>query len=47
MKFLTENIFTRFGYPTKLVTDNAASFRAKELVGMCESMGIQLMHSTS
>jgi len=47
IKFLSENIFTRFGCPTKLVTDNATSFRAKELVDMCESMGIQLMHSTS
>ena len=34
MKFLIENIFTRFGCPHKLVTDNAAAFRAKELVDM-------------
>eukprot|EP00253_Pinus_taeda_P012041 PITA_12041 len=34
MKFLTENIFTRFGCPHKLVTDNAAAFRAKDLVDM-------------
>lgn len=47
MKFLTENIFTRFGYPNKLVTDNATTFRAKELVDMCDSMGIKLVHSTS
>lgn len=47
MKFLTENIFTRFGCPTKLVTDNATAFRAKELVDMCESMGIKLVLSTS
>jgi hypothetical protein len=47
MKFLTENIFTRFGCPHKLVTDNAAAFRAKELVDMCDSMGIKLVHSTS
>lgn len=47
MKFLTKNIFTRFGCPTKLVTDNAVAFRAKELVDMCESMGITLVHSTS
>ena len=47
IKFLNENIFTRFGCPTKLVTDNAANFRAEELVDMCESMGIQLVHSTS
>lgn len=29
MKFLTENIFTRFGCPHKLVTNNAAAFKAK------------------
>ena len=47
MKFLVENIFTRFGCPHKLVTDNASAFRAKELVEMCDSMGINLVHSTS
>ena len=47
IKFLNENIFTRFGCPTKLVTNNVAAFRAEELVDMCESMGIQLVHSTS
>lgn len=47
MKFLTENIFSRFGCPHKLITDNAAAFKAKELVEMCDSMGIKLFHSTS
>ena len=47
IKFLNENIFTRFGCPIKLVTDNATNFRVEELVDMCESMGIQLVHSTS
>lgn len=47
MKFLIENIFTRFGYPHKLITYNATSFKAKELVDMCDSMGIKLVHSTS
>eukprot|EP00253_Pinus_taeda_P032783 PITA_32783 len=47
MKVLIENIFTIFGCPHKLVTDNAAAFRAKELVEMCDSMGIKLVHSTS
>lgn len=45
-KFLYENIFTRFGCPKKLVTDSVAAFKANELVDMCESMGIQLAHST-
>eukprot|EP00253_Pinus_taeda_P033660 PITA_33660 len=47
MRFLIENIFTRFGCPHKLVTDNATTFRAKELVDMCDSLGIKLVHSTS
>eukprot|EP00253_Pinus_taeda_P025070 PITA_25070 len=47
MRFLIENIFTRFGYPHKVVTENATSFRAKESVDMCDSMGIKLVHSTS
>ena len=47
MSFLTENIFTRFGCPHKLVTDNASAFREKELVDMCDLMGIKLVHSTS
>eukprot|EP00253_Pinus_taeda_P001548 PITA_01548 len=47
MKFLIENIFTRFGCPHKLITDNVAAFGAKELVDVCDSMGIKLVHSTS
>ena len=47
MRFLYENIFSRFGCPVRLVTDNAPTFKAGELVKMCESMGIQLSHSTS
>ena len=47
MKFLTENIFSRFGFPHKLITDNVAAFGAKELVEMCDSMGIKIVHSTS
>eukprot|EP00253_Pinus_taeda_P021919 PITA_21919 len=47
IKFFNENIFTRFGCPSKLVTDNGAAFKAKELVDMTESMGIQVVHSTS
>ena len=47
MKFLYENIFIRFGCLVILVTDNALDFKSGELVNMCESMGIQLVHSTS
>ena len=47
INFLIENIFSRFGCPHKLITDNVAAFRAKELVEVCDSMGIKLVHSTS
>ena len=47
MRFLYENIFSRFGCPVRLVTDDAQDFKAGALVKMCESMGIQLVHSTS
>ena len=47
MNFLYENIFSRFGYPVRLVTDNAPAFKVGALVKMCQSMGIQLVHFTS
>ena len=47
MKFLYENIFIKFGCLVRLVTDNALAFKAGALVKMCDSMGIQLVHSTS
>eukprot|EP00253_Pinus_taeda_P023220 PITA_23220 len=47
MRFLTEKIFTRFSCSYKLVTDNEAAFREKDLVDMCDSVGIKLVHSTS
>eukprot|EP00253_Pinus_taeda_P011163 PITA_11163 len=47
IKFLNENIFTRIGCPTKLVINNATAFKEKELMDMTESMGIQVVHSTS
>ena len=47
MKFLYENIFIRFGCLVRLVTNNALDFKVETLVKMCESMGIQLVHSTS
>ena len=47
MRFLYENIFSRFGCPIRLVIDNAPAFKSGALVKMCESMGIQLVHSTS
>ena len=47
MNFLYLNIFIIFGFPKRIVTDNAPAFKVKALVNMSESMGIQLVHSTS
>jgi transposase InsO family protein len=47
MKFLYENILIRFGCPKRLVKNNAIAFKADALVDMCNSNGIQLVHSTS
>jgi ribonuclease HI len=41
-----EDLITRFGYPRKIVTDNATSFKAEPLVKFCEQFGIKLIHST-
>jgi hypothetical protein len=46
MKFLYENILSRFDCPKRLVIDNATAFKSDALVDMCKSMGIQLVHST-
>jgi hypothetical protein len=47
IKFLQENIFARFGCSKRLVADNAAAFKDKQLVKLCEELGIQLVHSTA
>jgi hypothetical protein len=44
---LQENIFSRFGFPKRIVTDNVAAFKDKHLVKLCEELGIHLVHSTS
>jgi hypothetical protein len=41
-----EDIIARFGYPSRIVTDNAASFRSGPLVKFCEQFEISLVHST-
>jgi hypothetical protein len=40
INFLQENIFSRFGCPKRIVTDNAVVFNDKHLVKLCEEMGI-------
>jgi transposase InsO family protein len=46
MKFLETNIFARFGFPSKLVTDNAQAFKSKSMIDLCGSHNISLKHST-
>ena len=41
------NIFSRFGCPTKIVTDNAAAFGSKKMVEFCHRYQITLGHSTA
>jgi hypothetical protein len=41
-----EDIIERFGYPSKIVTDNAAYFKFEPLVKFCEQFEISLIHST-
>jgi hypothetical protein len=41
-----EDIMSRFGCPSKIVTDNAASFKVEPLIKFCEQYGITLVHST-
>jgi transposase InsO family protein len=45
--FLEENILSRFGYPRKIVTDNAQAFKSMEMVSFCQKYNIVLGHSTA
>jgi hypothetical protein len=47
IKFLEENILTRFGVPQKLTTDNASVFRSVELLSFCSQYGITLAHAAN
>ena len=46
IKFLLENIISRFGCPRKLVTDNAQAFKSVKLNDFCQKYSIILTHST-
>jgi transposase InsO family protein len=41
-----EDIIARFGCPSRIVTDNAASFKSDPLIKFCEQFQISLIHST-
>jgi hypothetical protein len=46
MDFLEEYIFSRFGCPKKLVTDNAQAFKSNSMIDFCNKYSIKLVHST-
>ena len=47
IKFLEEVILSRFGVPSKLVTDNRSYFISLELLEFCNKFGIEVSHSAN
>jgi hypothetical protein len=47
IKFLENNILSRFGCPRKIITDNATAFQSKKLIEFCHKYHIGLGHSTT
>jgi transposase InsO family protein len=47
IRFLEDNILSRFGCPVNIITDNAAAFESKRLEKFCSDYNITLGHSTS
>eukprot|EP00253_Pinus_taeda_P011871 PITA_11871 len=47
IQFLESNILSRFGFPEKIITDNAAAFKSKKIINFCHKYNITLGHSTS
>ena len=46
MTFLEGNIFSIFGFPRKLITDNAQDFKSNSMVEFHNKYNIELVHST-
>jgi transposase InsO family protein len=47
IKFLEANILSRFGFPRKIIADNATTFRSKRLIEFCSQYHITFGHSTT
>jgi hypothetical protein len=47
VRFLEDNILTRFSVPQKITTDNASVFRSVELLAFCSQYGITLAHASN
>jgi len=46
IKFIEENILSRFGFPTQIVTDNASAFSTIKMIEFYQKYQILLHHST-
>ena len=47
MKFLEENIFSRFGCPIKIMTNNAQVLNSARFINFCQTYNVILSHSTT
>jgi transposase InsO family protein len=47
IQFLENNIFSRFGCPRRIMTNNATYFKSKRMIKFCEDYNIILSHFTS
>eukprot|EP00253_Pinus_taeda_P029668 PITA_29668 len=45
IQFLESNILSRIGCPEKIITDNAAAFKSKNMINFCHKYHITLGHS--
>lgn len=45
IQFLESNILSGFGCPSKIITDNVASFKSKKMIDFCSKYKITLGHS--
>eukprot|EP00253_Pinus_taeda_P029274 PITA_29274 len=47
IQFLESNILSRFGWPEKIITNNAAAFKSKNMINFFHKHHISLGHSTA
>ena len=47
IRFLEANILSRFTCPTKIITNNATTFKSKRMINFCNKYHITLGHSTT
>ena len=46
IRFLEENILSRFGFPRNNITGNAQAFHSTKFINLCWDYNIELVHST-